>query len=618
MEIYMNAVIKIYGAPLVFDLYGGTSNEMGYFQIFDSESADSEKLTIHRLSDSQITYNYLRYGILTSGGRDGSFFGMTVIFSNSYCADFKRISDLFRAVYKTILDKGVLFETVEQNTTQIKYKIRKFSDVPEEVTRIESILLKNIHNALADSIKPLESNSLAQDDKEIQFNDSVDNESINEALKKYSTVSISPKYIDDGKGTVIDIIPQKIKTKINDALNGLKQEVKVWIDDFRKFQSKVLTLQSTTSNNELKVVLYQEARPPFQKLVDDANRLKGQLLRIANMLSPYQDKKLSKEDSNYLREREIAYGKRCEDLDYYVNELAGYNKLFAQGDGGGGSGSGGGIGKNGDDGNPPQPWPWWKIFIDKHKKSLIAASAALVLIIGLLVWHNHKGVGRESDNVSTVETQCDSIMSKVREEISANQWVNAYKHCNEITENEVYNGYGRLQDVTDTMDLCRNNYKEYCLSQCIPEKYAKKEDATQWFIKEMETVDCWDYIQEIQTIESRYPVAKLPQPTDSSGKKPSKNTESTTSKYTIVLYQDGQPITGKITKKKEITLKCLENGNKAVTVSNWKVGTSNKPDGKFTPQEKDKSFRISCTIKGKTVEKTIECDIQGGPGGTHM
>lgn len=614
----MNAIVKIYGAPLVFDLYGGSAKELGYFQLFDNGSTDPEKLTIHRLSENQITYNYLRYGLITSGGRDGSFFGMSVIFNNCYCVDFKKISELFRAVYKTIVDKGAFFETAEQNSAQTKYKITKFSDAPEEVARIESILLKNIQNALADSIKALESNNSAQDDKEVQFNDNADNTSINEALRKYSIVSISPKYIGDGKP--IDIIPPKIKTKINDDLNSLKHGVKGWIDDFRKFQSKVLTLQSTTPKEELKAVFNQEARPPFQKLVNDANGLKDQLRRIANVLSPYQDKKLSKEDNNYLYEREIAYGKRCEDLDYYVNELAGYNKLFAQGENGNGGGSEGNDGSGGIDGGKrdPNQYTSWELFFHKNKRLLLSTASILLALVILIPTISHFSKGSGNNPGSIEETQCDSIMKGVRKEMSANQWVKAYNHCKEITENEAYNGYGRLQDVTETMDLCRNNYKEYCLSQCVPENYAKKEDATQWFKKEMETVDCWDYSQEIQTIESRYPVAKLPQPTDSPGKKPSKNTESTTSKYTIVLYQDGQPITGKITKKKEITLKCLENGNKAVTVSNWKVGTSNKPDGKFTPQEKDKSFRISCIIKGKTVEKTIECDIQGGPGGTHM
>ena len=65
----MEFVIKIYGAPYGFDLYEGSEQDLNYFQVFDNGSTEPVKMTVHRLSNNQISYNYLRYGYVTSGGR---------------------------------------------------------------------------------------------------------------------------------------------------------------------------------------------------------------------------------------------------------------------------------------------------------------------------------------------------------------------------------------------------------------------------------------------------------------------------------------------------------------------------------------------------------------------
>ena len=64
----MNFVFKIFGAPHTFDLYQGSRDEIGYFQIFDNGSKENMKLTIHRMENGKVSYSYLRYNFISGGG----------------------------------------------------------------------------------------------------------------------------------------------------------------------------------------------------------------------------------------------------------------------------------------------------------------------------------------------------------------------------------------------------------------------------------------------------------------------------------------------------------------------------------------------------------------------
>ena len=70
-----NVVFKIFGAPNTFDLYQGSEGEISYFQNFDNGGKENVKLTVHRMASGKVSYSYLRYNFLSSGGRSNSFFG---------------------------------------------------------------------------------------------------------------------------------------------------------------------------------------------------------------------------------------------------------------------------------------------------------------------------------------------------------------------------------------------------------------------------------------------------------------------------------------------------------------------------------------------------------------
>jgi len=206
----MNFIFKIFGAPYGFELYQGTESELNYFRTFDNGNRENVKLTIHHMASGQVSYSYLRYNFKTSGGRDNSFFGMSVVFTGEYCADTESLYNLFDTVYKTILQNKILFEEVKGNpNTQAKYFIRNFAEAETEVKRIENIICKNIENEFADDIRPLPlDNSFKQGNSNliVKLNDKKGNATFLKALHECSWVSISPEYKDE----VLELSPETI------------------------------------------------------------------------------------------------------------------------------------------------------------------------------------------------------------------------------------------------------------------------------------------------------------------------------------------------------------------------------------------------------------------------
>ena len=104
----MEVQFYIYGVPEGFDLYGGTPDDIGYFQLYYDSSRENAKLTIHRRHNGQVVYSFLCYNLISGGGRAGAFFGMSAVFNGIYCTDTNNLYKLFEGTYKTILQQGIL------------------------------------------------------------------------------------------------------------------------------------------------------------------------------------------------------------------------------------------------------------------------------------------------------------------------------------------------------------------------------------------------------------------------------------------------------------------------------------------------------------------------------
>ena len=258
--------IKIYGAPYSFDLYDGSKDDLNYFQVFDNRrSTEPVKMTIDRLNGHQIVCNYLRYGYITSGGRTGSFFGLSVIFHGEYCSNFTKLYELFEVVYGTIVKNAVLIEAFPNGECQAKYKISQFADAKGEVERVKGILAQNIQGRLANDIKPMSFSAPSYEDRELRLSTNTSNDIITNALSKYATVSISPSY-SGGQGKEVETIPPKILMRIQGEKSDLLSKATDRLGKVTAFQSDLLAHQAAKQN-------LMPFYPKYQSIIDGLDGL---------------------------------------------------------------------------------------------------------------------------------------------------------------------------------------------------------------------------------------------------------------------------------------------------------------------------------------------------------
>ena len=190
----------IFGVPNGFDLLDGDLAATNYFQNYYNPSKENTKFSIHRnAGDGMITYAYLKYNLTSGRGREGSFFGMALVFTeNSCCTDFLKLYRLFDTIYKKIIiaDGEILEPTDGTSYIQAKYKITRFNEKKEYIMqKILPNLLSNL-NTFADAFIPIDDTfSSNQPDLGVRIPyENADNKKILNALRQYNRLSISPDW----------------------------------------------------------------------------------------------------------------------------------------------------------------------------------------------------------------------------------------------------------------------------------------------------------------------------------------------------------------------------------------------------------------------------------------
>ena len=489
----MEFVIKIYGAPYGFDLYEGSEQDLNYFQVFDNGSTEHVKMTVHRLSNNQISYNYLRYGYVTSGGRTGSFFGMSVVFSKSYCADFMRMYQLFEAVYGTILKKGILLEEFTSGQWQGKYKIGKFSEAEDEVRRIYGVLGQNIQGTLANDIRPMSFPPSASGDRELRLSSNTSNDDVFNAVRKYTVVSISPAYnIGQGGGSEVQTVPLEVLIKLPSVKNKILSESTDWSNRVNAFQTEFRAYKDT--NRDVRPLA-----PQYKTIIEG---LDGLVLRIDNLLNNVQ-KWQQIEPSRPLFEgvrQEVTTSK--DHINSLLGSLRLYEDTFKKGGESGGQG-GSGSETGGSSGDGPSPF---ELFVHKHKNMLIAAGVALLLIIGSVVTFNiikggnsseqqQPGPGQEEPSEpkeprgQTVSINVDSLVNSGMAKYDENKYTEAYSDFKSAGRN-------------DLMNDCRENYKSLCIATA--KRKRNENEAISYFTSEMTKVEYGATEQDKQLLKNHF------------------------------------------------------------------------------------------------------------------
>ncbi|WP_404812709.1 hypothetical protein ACIRNY_04570 [Capnocytophaga canimorsus] len=187
--------VKFFGTPYTFNMYGGREDDARYFQTFDDNSKESVKLVVHRKADGKVVYSYLRYNLLTSGGRKNAWFGMAVVFQGQYCRDVLSLYKLLDLAYQQlILKKGIWLKEVNLFDVQAQFTIREFADASNDIEQIKNVIISNINAKFTDDLLPITMLPVVKQQGSKAFDNEQTNADYEEALKTSVRVVISPDY----------------------------------------------------------------------------------------------------------------------------------------------------------------------------------------------------------------------------------------------------------------------------------------------------------------------------------------------------------------------------------------------------------------------------------------
>jgi len=350
----MNFKFYIFGTPRGLELYQGSGVEINYFQTFDNESKENTKLVIHRMA-SQVSYSYLQYNLISSSGRTGSFFGMSVVFNKMYCADIESLYNLFEAVYKTILQNKILLE--ESKNAQAKYLVRSFAEAETEVKRIENIICKNIEKQFADDIRPFDS-SFKQGDANStkKLSISEENSTFLSALCEYSWITISPE-------NVVPALSPEAITNLDETIDNIQKKFAAFSIDIVMGYDVQKDIERTWKQIKSCVDTIQpclKIQPELQKRNKKLLDIQKQLYDLNNAVS----EKNKKTDSQKPPEEEpITTGRRND--DYAEKEEAKIPTISE-----------------------------WKRILNKNKWQLIAMTGVIIFVIAFQYYSNNAGKPR--------------------------------------------------------------------------------------------------------------------------------------------------------------------------------------------------------------------------------
>ena len=177
--------IFIYGNPHGFDLYGDYEDMyLSNFRKFYRDST-GRNLIIERLSNGDVYYNYIRYGLRENAvdRPTNGIFGMSLLFANGlYYADFKGLLSLFDKIYNMILKDSIIFSL---DGDVVRYNITRFSERKSYIDVIKNYITKNIDENLIVNCKKTFSSG-----GEKILSDKVVNETIANAFQEYSTITL--------------------------------------------------------------------------------------------------------------------------------------------------------------------------------------------------------------------------------------------------------------------------------------------------------------------------------------------------------------------------------------------------------------------------------------------
>ena len=113
---------------------------MSYIKTFYNHDADVKESVIFCIEAlrNKTFYSYLRQNDVDNAeSRPGSYFGITLSFSNLYCSNVYLLYKIFDAVYKQLC----LGKLIEQDGRKVRYLVRQFIDDTLTLEKINAALV---------------------------------------------------------------------------------------------------------------------------------------------------------------------------------------------------------------------------------------------------------------------------------------------------------------------------------------------------------------------------------------------------------------------------------------------------------------------------------------------
>jgi hypothetical protein len=271
----MEMQFYVYGVPDGFDLYEGKSVDIAYFQSYYDGSKETSKLTLHR-RDEHVVYSYLRYNLISSKGRPGAFFGISIVFNAMYCTDVINLYKLFDLLYDTILQNAVLLKKTSKD--QIIFGVSALKDASTEIRRIENILKKNINSQFSNDFQSTDNSFKRDQNRNVLIKLGIDNgnKSILSVWKEYPIISVSPEY--EGAKSGVGIVSPEQLLPFSMAASSVESELSYLKTEFDKF-NMLFNLHSAITNKQDRLKTEIEI---VRKYIELDRNIKGLLKKCAN------------------------------------------------------------------------------------------------------------------------------------------------------------------------------------------------------------------------------------------------------------------------------------------------------------------------------------------------
>ena len=309
----MNISFYMFGVPDGFDIYQEMPNPQikDYYQCFYDETIkEGTRLVVHRKSNGEVSYTYLKYHLFSEGNRPNSFIGLSVIFKGGYYADVASLYNLLEYAYKGMLSNGKILRPTANGESAV-FQTKRFDFEVTEFRRIEGLILNTLSTneyssefvAWGDEVSSVKQNALLKIPFQL-YNDDLDKESelnqfIVQKLKEYSWLSLSSDYIVNA--------PSASRTTITEMEldEVLDPETKtLYKENFEEYQNKVLSV-------------YKEfISKPNENLDAKVRGLSANIRGILVLLNKY----VAKEKE--LKELLVKYADLSNQLETLINELA--------------------------------------------------------------------------------------------------------------------------------------------------------------------------------------------------------------------------------------------------------------------------------------------------------